>query len=187
MEVEHLSLGQRLRLALSLIVSLFFHHGPPQTARNTARWVGPPHGPPPIPMGRPPELRTFLRVIPVAQTQSVNEIDVTLFSLVCFEEGFIVHGMHSTKYGEIGRDNIWHAHPAFDVVDDRDNVYQWRGGSAGGSRFEFRFSPALDENARELTLTFTQFHWSFPQAQRRKVDEGPWVFTVALGSSSAGF
>ena len=181
MDVQQLGFFQRLRLILRLIVGLLFHHGPPETARHTARWKGSSDGArPSIPQGPSPELRTFMRVIPIAQTQSASGIDVTLFSLVIFNEGFIVHGMHSSKYGDIGGGNIWHAQPAFNVVDDRGNAYQWRGGSAHHSRFEFLFSPSLDENAQDLTLTITQFRWVFPREHRDELDDGPWVFKVVL-------
>ena len=186
MDVEHLSFFQRVRVIFRMIYALLLHYGPrehlpPQTVRNTARWAGPPGSqPPPRTAGPRPELREFRRVIPIAQTQSANGIDVTLFSIDSFREGFIVHGMFSPKYGETDRDNIWHATPVFTLLDDRGNAYQWRGGSGHDNRFESRIQPGLADKAAELTITIGKIHWTFLREQRHVDDEGPWVFKVPL-------
>lgn len=183
--MQQLGFFQRLRLVLGLIWSLLIHPAPPaerlppETATNRARWAGEPGTTPPRPQ-QPPPLGDLVRVIPIAQTRSASGIDITLFSLIIFEGGFIVHGMHSLKCGEIGRDNIWHAHPAFTVADDRSNANLMRGGRTNDSRFEFQFFPALDTNARELTITISEMRTTFFKEHRHEVDEGPWVFSVAL-------
>ncbi len=178
MEMQDHSFPQRVRVIFRLIAALLFHRAPTETSSG---WSASPDLPPrPMPRGPRPEIRELLTVIPIAQTQTAAGIDVTLLSLESYRSGFIVLGQHSAKYGEHGPDNIWHAIPVITAVDDLGNDYQWWPTGGNRNRFECQFAPALDPNARELTLTITVIRWTFFQEHRHQMDEGPWVFHVSL-------
>lgn len=179
MDVEQLSFFGRLRVIFRMITSLLFHRMPQRD--TSTRWSASPDVPrPPIPRGPRPELGDLRTVIAIAQTQAAAEIDVTLFSLESYENGFIVLGQHSAKYGEIGQENIWHAMPVLTARDDLGNEYQWWPVGSSRTRFSCQFSPAVHAGAAALTLTVTRFHWVFHTEQRVQVDDGPWIFTVSL-------
>ncbi len=179
MEVKNLSFSQRVKVIFRLIAGLLFHRIP--SSETSSGWSASPDLPPlPVPRGPRPEVRELLTVIPIAQSQTAVGIDVTLFSLESYNEGFIVLGRHSAKYGEHGPNNIWHAIPVFAAVDDLGNDYQWWPSGGNRNRFESRFAPALDSKAHVLTLTVTQVRWTFISERRNQMDVGPWVFRVPL-------
>jgi hypothetical protein len=120
------------------------------------------------------------RVIPIAQTETAAGILVTLFSLEAYENGFLVHGDISEKYGAWSSENFWVAQPTFVVTDDVGTDYRWWPANGDHTRFTNGFAPELNPNAHELRLTVTHIQWTFFKTHRHVLDKGPWTFRISL-------
>jgi hypothetical protein len=73
----------------------------------------------------------------------------------------------------------------FEAADDQGGIYLGMQGGGGGSdtewKFEIDFTPALNPDARTLTLTVTEVHWfAFGPGQNSRVEPGPWRFEIPL-------
>jgi hypothetical protein len=145
------------------------------------------------------------RILPVAQTQRIGEMDFTLLAIECYEAGFVATTL-------IEQD--WRAPdppPASDdqklpqmlrglqlvsdVVDNLGNRYfgHIRAGSGGGgadgplrNHMVYCFAPALHPAARTLTLTLTQVERprydpdGLPTWRDDQVIAGPWTLSFSL-------
>jgi hypothetical protein len=178
MQLERGNILQRLWTMLRLIGAAIFHRTPQMRESRLplpGGWKSVPQ--PTWPAVKLSDLR---RVIPIVQTQTAAGIAVTLISLESYENGFLVHGDFSEKYGERNAENFWVGHPAFVATDDTGTDYRWWPSSGHDGRFKSGFAPALHPNARELRLTVTHVQWTFFKKRRRELDEGPWSFRISL-------
>lgn len=134
-------------------------------------------------------------VVPVAQTAPVGAATLTVMSLELYEAGFAANllfeqATEPTPPARHGLDapQVFRGMPAITAHDDRGNCYdgRLRAGYGGGGptvsrmRDVYNFAPALDRDARTLTLdiTFvTRLGWNLAGQPRWGADDiiaGPW-------------
>jgi hypothetical protein len=114
--------------------------------------MGPRTVPVPAPLG------DLLRVIPIAQTQAVGDVRVTLLSLELYAHGFIIHDRatisdqtapHPERIAQLGSLD-------FDISDDRGGHYNGRMQHGRSDGFAWYFGadyrPGIDPEARELRV-----------------------------------
>ncbi len=146
--------------------------------------------------GMPPELVTLERVIPVGQTQRLEEASLIMLSIESYAEGFLIHGRllmdrarEEPRFFDPSVEHSVPEIPALVVRDDRGHLYQaMSGGGSGGRRefrHEFRIRQPLDPQARELVLEVPEIRWqTFSPGKGAPRDDqvmtGPWRFTAAL-------
>lgn len=135
----------------------------------------------PIPDHRPPPpaLRTLVRVLPVARTETRDGLAVTLLALERYDNGFVLQCVLQTGDRATGMPD---PHPV--VADDCGNRYTAWGGGGGGSgahqgewRCAFNCVPALDPAARAVTVAIPDLPFLTGDDATRP---GPWTFTVPL-------
>jgi hypothetical protein len=149
-----------------------------------------PGAPFPFPRGPAPTFTELKRVIPIAKSQPCGSATLTLLSLEEYLEGYIV-----TARLILGERKIvarQSPHLVFRTTDDQGNRYEgWcvGGGSKNELRAECKFTPSLDQNARELTVEIDGVHWVvWPQPQQGgqgqkpevDLDPGPCMFVIRL-------
>lgn len=129
-----------------------------------------------------PRLRDLLRVIPVAQSHTVDGVTVTLLSIETYADGFVATFRVIAEPAPSG-----HRFPqlVLEITDDQGNRYNgWPGGGVGDYeqwRLIHRFAPALAPNAQELHLDVTDVRWRTPGNQpEEKAEVGPWAFAVPI-------
>ena len=149
------------------------------TSRGPADWTRPP-----IPDEPAPVLTELQRVIPIAASQTRQELTITLLSLECYAEGLLLRGRFTPKYGQIGPGNVFLFHPIIEARDDAGTAYRCWPKGRDRERFSSVLAPALPPEARELRLEVTEARWTFFQQQRHLRDVGPWSFTVDVGRSA---
>ena len=136
-----------------------------------------------------PALRELRRVIPVAQSQRVGDLAVTVLSLESYDDGFIVN-LRILSDSEPSAQQF--VRPTLNVGDDAGLRYQvWPGGGYGQGaqwRLSFHCVPALPDSetapAPNLRLELPEIRWfesrEVSRAPREESRLGPWSFTIAL-------
>lgn len=156
---------------------------PPSIVRNVA------HGP-----GEPPprfEPAHLQRVIPVGQQQEVERFAISVLSLEFYADGFVA--VVRTDYPD---SSLRQSRPfGWKAEDDRGGIYRFRGapGSGGGApgkaftwRVDCQFTPALNQDARELRLWLDGAEMSNGYARPEPEPEtylsisGRWEFVIPL-------
>ncbi len=145
--------------------------------------------------GIPPELVTIERVIPVGQTQRLEDATLMMLSIESYAEGFLIHGRllldrapEEPPFFDPGLEHSFPRITRLEVRDDRGHWYQAMSGGGGGGRafrYEFHAGQPLDAQARELVLEIPEIRWhTFSSARGEHRDDrvvtGPWRFTAAL-------
>ena len=147
-----------------------------------------------------PELRDLLGVVPIAQRQRRDGVEVLALALERYANGFIV----TLQLQGIGGAPFERGFPTLplEATDDRGGQYRGidHGGSGGGGeRWAWRttrlFTPALDPTARELRLEAAALHFQGyspgwrrlgPSGGSAVIVPGPWGVTVPLPPAGAG-
>lgn len=145
--------------------------------------------------GMPPELVTLERVIPVGQTQRLEDATLMMLSIESFAEGFLIHSRllmdRAPEEPPFFDPNFERSFPRItrlEVRDDRGHWYQAMSGGGGGGRafrYEFHAGQPLAAQARELVLEVPEVRWQTVSPARVEprdegVMTGPWTFTVPL-------
>lgn len=142
-----------------------------------------------------PGLRELRRVIPVAQSQTVAGVAVTVLSLESYDDGFIVN---LRLLGEPVPGAQRFVRPTVNVLDDAGQRYQvWPGGGYGQGaqwRLSIHCAPALRESGATsgttLRVEIPGIRWFVRHgASAAPVEEsqaGPWTFEIRWSSESDG-
>ena len=144
------------------------------------------------------------RILPLAQTRSLDEMEFTLLALECYADGFVATVLMKQDWrmpsplppaDEVELPLLLKGLPIVtEVVDDRGNHYtaHMRSGSGGGGgdsvlllHTVYCLAPALDPAARELSFTLTQverptYDDGHPTWTDDKVVGGPWPLSFPL-------
>jgi hypothetical protein len=145
------------------------------------------------------------RIVPIAQTRQIGEVEFTLLALECYNAGFLATTLiqQDWRVPEPPSRAAAHELPQLlqgvlligDAVDDLGNHYlsRVRAGAGGGggkdgvySRVAYCCAPALHPTARTLTLTLVQVERprynvaGRPVWQDNQLLGGPWVVSFAL-------
>ncbi|HVP05865.1 MAG TPA: hypothetical protein VMT90_09340 [Dehalococcoidia bacterium] len=174
-------------------------HGQSDVALSQAVSVAGPDQPPPTPEQLEEMMRqmgvvrkTILkRVIPVAQTQTIGDTQITLVSLDLYDECFDAHIRLRTL--GIGQADPVQRHGMpnmeWEVTDDAGRQYATSFNGGGGSSDEYRYdmtvAPGITDDVQRLDFVINQIEWStfpfLPNFGRRTITEpGPWRFEVSV-------
>jgi hypothetical protein len=136
-----------------------------------------------------PMKRVLLRVVPVVQTHTVGESQLTVVSLELYDDAFTAH-VRIKSLEEPQPGNRFFRMPAwpqinFEASDDTGRQYVASLGAGGGGdtdyRFEVNFTPAIPSEAQILTLTAPEVQWmAHGPGQKSKIEPGPWGFEIPL-------
>jgi hypothetical protein len=150
--------------------------------------------PPAIPNSPPPELGRFVDVVPVAQTRTIQDTDITLIAVELYAGGMRLSGF-VTNEKKLRRDR--HIPPSefmhFLVVgsasDDAETRYQcWPESFNSDGRFTLILGPVLNPNVAELTIALSEVRWvkfgPHHQESNTDIEPGPWQFTVRLNEGN---
>lgn len=127
-------------------------------------------------------MRDLLRVIPVAQSHTVDGVTVPLLSVETYADGIVAtFRVLAEPVPAVNR----LPQLALAATDDQRNRYKgWPVGGVGDReqwRLIHRFAPAHATNARERSLNVTDVQWRTPGSQpEEKAQVGPWAFVVPL-------
>jgi hypothetical protein len=136
---------------------------------------------------------TLRRVIPVAQTQTMGDTQVTLASLdvydECFVTRFLIRRLESQEKDPV--QGMFHGMPSMDwhITDNTGRMYRTSfDGGGGGSddyHYEMTVSPGLEKDVNRLDFVINEIEWNtmpfMPQAfSRKKIEPGPWRFEVPV-------
>lgn len=150
-----------------------------------------PHHPSVVVLPRQSRLDRLLTVLPIAQVQRHEGIEVLALALESYAAGFVITFQLQSHGGVPFIDNA----PALAlmVTDDRGGEYPFQpyGATGEGTRNEwqwrlaYRCTPALDAHACALQMEIADITWHRPNAARQRfvparIVSGPWLFTVAL-------
>jgi len=153
--------------------------------------MGKEHPPSVVVLPRQPRLDRLLAVLPIAQAQQHQGVEVLALALELYAAGFVVTIQLQSHGGMPFIDDA----PALAlmVTDDCGGQYpsQRSGATGEGARKEwqwrlaYRCAPALDPHARELRLAIADMTWTRPDARRQRfvpirTRTGPWTFIVAV-------
>lgn len=137
--------------------------------------------------------KTILRrVVPVVQTQTIRDTQITLVSLDIYDECFVAHvRVRILDDDDDPTRSVFQGMPDIDwhVSDDTGREYSTSFGGGGGngdeSRYEFTVAPAIADDVHRLDFIINQLEWRtfpfMPQfASKKKIEPGPWRFEVLL-------
>jgi ATP-dependent Clp protease ATP-binding subunit ClpA len=138
-------------------------------------------------------LGELVRVIPIARSEQIRYLRLSLLSLEIYGGGFVING--SVKNQATPR-TLSIARPILKVTDDRGTEYSSTPAPARGAmvdyywRFTDRFGPSLDPLARTLRIHVTELAWLFQFRSTRATEappvlEEPWTVVVFLESEQA--
>ncbi len=140
---------------------------------------------------RQPRLDRLLTVLPIAQSQQQQGIEVLALALEVYAAGFVIT-CQLQSHGAVPFIDDAPA-LALRVTDDRGGEYpSQRSGATGEGargnwqwRLAYRCTPALDAHARALQLEVADITWNCHDAARQRfvparIVSGPWLFTVTL-------
>lgn len=145
----------------------------------------------PVVLPRQPRLDHLVRVVPIAQVQEANGIEVLSLSLEEYTAGFVVT-LQSQSHGTVP---FIDAPPwlTLSVMDDCERKYGVVLGGAAGEgggrdwqwRHTYRCFPPLPPDATALRMMLRAMEWRVPDRKREEyaqalMVEGPWTFTVPL-------
>jgi hypothetical protein len=137
--------------------------------------------------------KTILRrVVPVVQTQTVGDTQITLVSLDIYEECFVANvRMRMLERDRDPARGPFQGMPDLDwhVSDNTGREYSTTFGGGGGNSDEFRWevtvAPAIADDVHQLDFVINQLEWRalpfMPNlGPKKKIEPGPWRFEVAL-------
>ncbi len=150
-----------------------------------------PQHPSVVVLPRQPRLDQLLTVVPIAQAQQHQGVEVLALALELYAAGFVIT-CQLQSHGAVPFIDDAPA-LALRVTDDRGGEYPIQPAGATGDgarsawqwRLAYRCAPALDAHARALQMEVADITWHRPDAGRQRfvparIVSGPWLFTVAL-------
>jgi hypothetical protein len=138
------------------------------------------------------------RVIPVAQSQTSSDTEITLSSVETYNGGFVLnYRIRSVQAKNAARDLIekqrverraWEVgfpQVRWEATDDVGTKYQSLPEGSGGSPADYRgstaFVPELSKRAKKLVFSATDVHWSgAAPSDRSEIEATPWRFEIPL-------
>lgn len=129
-----------------------------------------------------PSLGQLQRIAAVNQTQNVGGVDATILALELYQHGLVLHGrIRETDSAQLSRHGPSRLQPhALAMRDDRDTTYAMQSLRSvfideDSNFFSVRLVPALDVDARYLSLSLESRLGQEPQPQARQ-----WLFELEL-------
>ncbi len=149
------------------------------------------HPPSVVILPRQPRLDWLLAVLPIAQAQQHQGVEVLALAVESYTAGFVVT-CQVQSHGAVPFIDDAPA-LALRVTDDRGGLYpSQRSGATGEGargnwqwRLAYRCTPVLDAHARALHMEIADITWNCHDAARQRlvparIVSGPWLFTVTL-------
>ncbi len=153
------------------------------------------HPPSVIVLPRQARLDRLVAVLPIAQVQEHNGVEMLALALECYTVGFVVT-LQIQSHGAVAFIDFAPA-VALDVTDDRGGRYTCQpSGSLGEGarndwqwRLAYRCTPAREPQARTLRLEIPALQWVRPDPVRQRsvpalTVTGLWIFTAILPAAS---